>query len=239
MATDRDVVGQMIDCLGNVVAVQRLQVNVGADETVDAVPAIAGKAIYIFSVRLKNNGSTNEFHWLSNLSGNYAHCFPIISQANSQTDTFERNQDGWLQTFSGEGLSFYSQQTSCTVNITYGYVADSTTRSPGGIGMATDSQQESGAAHTATITVNRSNGTNGVATVHFDTSNDTAVAGVNYTAVHSTITFNDGVGSATVGVPILTGDAVDVKFFNCTLSAPGGGAVLVGDIATGVAIDHL
>ena len=55
----------------------------------------------------------------------------------------------------------------------------------------------------ATITVLRSGSTNGTVMVDYVTSNGTATAGADYTAVSGTLTFGDGVVSQTFNVPIL------------------------------------
>ena len=71
------------------------------------------------------------------------------------------------------------------------------------------------------IAVRRSEGYEGVATVQVDTSNGTATAGVNYTAVVATVlTFADGCGGVQfVAVPILEDVTNEGKDFNVTLSA--------------------
>ncbi|QMS87191.1 DUF4347 domain-containing protein [Nostoc edaphicum CCNP1411] len=53
------------------------------------------------------------------------------------------------------------------------------------------------------FTVKLSNASNDVITVDYNTSNDTAIAGVDYTPLTGTLTFNPGVISQTITVPIL------------------------------------
>lgn len=55
---------------------------------------------------------------------------------------------------------------------------------------------------TALITVERINGSDGIISVDYATSNDTAIAGADYTATSGTLTFGDGVTEATFEVAI-------------------------------------
>ncbi len=98
----------------------------------------------------------------------------------------------------------------------------------------------------ATITVVRSGGAAGPVTADFATSNGTATAGLDYTAVPpvpvppATITFNAGVMSRTVTVPI-TNDTLDEanETVVLTLTNPSGGATLgPRDTATLTILDN-
>ncbi|HKX13285.1 MAG TPA: Calx-beta domain-containing protein [bacterium] len=82
----------------------------------------------------------------------------------------------------------------------------------------------------ATIEVVRVNGANGEVTVQFSTSDGTAVAGTDYTAVSETLTFAEGDTSQSVNIPILQNslDGAD-KTVNLTLSNATDDAVL-GDL---------
>jgi Calx-beta domain-containing protein/cadherin-like protein/Big-like domain-containing protein/uncharacterized protein DUF4214 len=86
----------------------------------------------------------------------------------------------------------------------------------------------------AVITINRVGGSAATATVQIATSNGTATAGSDYTAVSQTVTFNDGETSKTVNVPI-TDDLLNEpdETVNLTLSNAGGSATL-GSPATAV-----
>jgi len=80
------------------------------------------------------------------------------------------------------------------------------------------------------LTVIRNNGTNGVATVNFQTANGTATAGLNYGSTNGTLTFAPGQLAATIRVPILN-DLVDNPppsdfYFTVALSTPSAGASL-------------
>jgi hypothetical protein len=86
------------------------------------------------------------------------------------------------------------------------------------------------ASAVATITLVRTGGVAGPVTVDFATSDGpspTATAGTDYTATATTVTFNAGVATRTVTVPILN-DTLDEpnEKITLTLSNPGGGATL-------------
>jgi uncharacterized delta-60 repeat protein len=73
----------------------------------------------------------------------------------------------------------------------------------------------------ATITVVRTVGTNGTASVVFNTADNTAVAGVNYTATSGTLNFSAGQTAASFDVPILDDGVQNPGLsFNVTLSSP-------------------
>src|SRR6185312_2600565 len=77
-------------------------------------------------------------------------------------------------------------------------------------------------AGNAVITVTRTGGTAGGATVDFATSNGTATAGADYTTTTSTLTFGIGQTTQTVLVPIADDPTFDgVETVNLTLSNPG------------------
>lgn len=82
-------------------------------------------------------------------------------------------------------------------------------------------------AGTASITVTRTGGTGGEVTVQYGTSDNTALAGTDYTATSGTLSFGDGVASRTFTVPILNGTADGTSVAcNLILSSPTGGATL-------------
>lgn len=83
----------------------------------------------------------------------------------------------------------------------------------------------------ASITVRRSGATNSSASVNFSTSNDTAIAGSDYTTATGTLTFNAGETAKTFSVPI-SDDALfeNDELLNLTLGAPVG--VALGQRAT-------
>jgi hypothetical protein len=86
----------------------------------------------------------------------------------------------------------------------------------------------------AVITITRTGASAGTATVQIATSNGTATAGSDYTAVSQTVTFNNGETSKTVNIPI-TDDLLNEpdETVNITLSNVGGSGAL-GSPATAV-----
>lgn len=80
---------------------------------------------------------------------------------------------------------------------------------------------------TMTITVNRVNGSSGLVSVNFATSDGSATAGADYTASSGTLTFLDGETSKTFTIPIIDDTAIEnPETVNLTLSNPTGGATL-------------
>lgn len=80
---------------------------------------------------------------------------------------------------------------------------------------------------TATITVVRNSGSDGVVQVSYFTSNGTATNGVDYTGITNTLTFSGGQTSQTFTVPIINGTTVRPdRVLNLTLFNATGGATL-------------
>src|SRR5262249_18833271 len=79
------------------------------------------------------------------------------------------------------------------------------------------------------ITVTRTGGSNVPVSVNYATSNGTATAGADYTAVSGTLTFGIGDTSKTFTVPIINDTLVEGnETVNLTLSSPTSGATLGG-----------
>ncbi len=95
--------------------------------------------------------------------------------------------------------------------------------------------ERAGLAH---IFIERSGGTEGTVTVHYQTSDGTAHAGSHYTAVSGTVTFNDGERQMEVDVPILNDHvANDTQDFTFTISDPSGTGTLGSVSSATVTID--
>jgi hypothetical protein len=94
-------------------------------------------------------------------------------------------------------------------------------------------------AGTATITVNRINGSDGAITVDYVTTNGTATAPGDFTAGSGTLTFADEETSKTFIVPIIADDVSDTdETVSLTLSNAGGGAVLGAQITATLTIQN-
>lgn len=100
--------------------------------------------------------------------------------------------------------------------------------SPGSVSFSQSSYDVSESDGTLAVTVERVNGSNGAVTVEYTTANATvdnkAIAGSDYTAASGTLSFADGVTSASFTVDI-TNDTFKEgdELFQLLLSSPGGG----------------
>ncbi len=98
---------------------------------------------------------------------------------------------------------------------------------PGTLQLSAATYTASQSDKTATILVSRTGGSTGSVTVNYATSNGTAVANEDYTAVQDTLTFGPGVTSMPLTVPIISDPSnTGPETVNVTLSSPGGGASL-------------
>lgn len=78
---------------------------------------------------------------------------------------------------------------------------------------------------TATLTISRTNGTDGQVAVNVKTVNGTAVAGTDFTALDQTVTLIDGQASASVSIALTNREgAQGARSFEVQLSNPTGGA---------------
>jgi hypothetical protein len=105
-------------------------------------------------------------------------------------------------------------------------IVDSSSQ-PGQLQFSTSTYSVAESGGSATITVTRTGGSAGTVTVHYATSNGTALASTDYTSTNGTLTFNPGDTSETFTIPILNDGQTDGnETVNLTLSSPGGGATL-------------
>jgi hypothetical protein len=82
-------------------------------------------------------------------------------------------------------------------------------------------------AGTAVVTVVRSGGLSGAVTVHYATSDGSALAGADYSASSGTLTFGAGASTQTITIPIINNpQSHGSKTVNISLDGPTGGAVL-------------
>lgn len=115
-----------------------------------------------------------------------------------------------------------------------------TPTNPGTISLATSNVTVDEDAGTALVQVIRSGGSDGIATVDYDTFAGTATDGVDYTRQTGTLTFADGVTEQTIAVPILD-DAMleNNETFSITIDNVQGGAnLLVPRTATVSIVDN-
>ncbi|MEW5851037.1 MAG: Calx-beta domain-containing protein [Myxococcota bacterium] len=106
-------------------------------------------------------------------------------------------------------------------------LASPSTPGPGDLQFSSATYSVSEDGGSATITVTRVNGTAGMATVDYATSDGTATAGSDYTASSGTLAFADGETSKTFSVPIwMDSNSEGDETIFLTLSNPSGGAAL-------------
>ncbi len=110
---------------------------------------------------------------------------------------------------------------------------------PVSISFATAAATVQSTGGTATIDVQRSGNLAVAVSVSYATSNGSAIAGQDYTAVSGILTFAPNQTDATFSIPILANPSRPTTFstVNLTLSQPAGGATL-GSIALRHVDDH-
>ncbi|WP_431192304.1 DUF4347 domain-containing protein [Rhodopirellula bahusiensis] len=115
-----------------------------------------------------------------------------------------------------------------------------TSTSPGTISLETSNVAVDEDAGTALIRVVRTGGSDGIATVDYDTFAGTASEGVDYTRQTGTLTFADGVTEQTIAVSILDDALLETnETFNITIDNVQGGAnLLVPRTATVSIVDN-
>jgi uncharacterized repeat protein (TIGR01451 family) len=90
------------------------------------------------------------------------------------------------------------------------------------------------------ITVNRVSGTNGAVSVHFATSDGTAIMGTNYAATSGNLNFAAGDTSKTFSIPIFDDRKVlGNQTFTLALSAPTGGSSLGTPVAATITLTEV
>ena len=91
----------------------------------------------------------------------------------------------------------------------------------------------------ALVTVTRTGGSRGTATVPLSPSDGSALAGSDYQALSQVLTFADGETSKTVAIPILNDRTREPReTFNLTLSAPTGGHLVLGTVSRAIVTIH-
>ncbi|MSP40112.1 MAG: hypothetical protein EXR70_16600 [Deltaproteobacteria bacterium] len=145
-----------------------------------------------------------------------------IPITNDTTSEFDETVNLTLSSPTG-GATLGSQSTAVLT------ILDDDAPAPAGslqFSAATYSVNENGG--NAVITITRTGGSTGAVGATFATSNGTATAGSDYTAVNQTVNFANGdTVSKTVNIPITTDSSVEGdETVNLTLSLPTGGATL-------------
>ena len=95
--------------------------------------------------------------------------------------------------------------------------------------FASGTYSVSEAGGSITLYVNRINGSTGIVTVNYATSDVSATSGSDYTGVSNTLTFGAGVTQMPITVTILQDVSIEgSQTFNVTLSGPSAGTSIVG-----------
>ena len=104
---------------------------------------------------------------------------------------------------------------------------------PGVVGLSATTYTVDEGAGTVTITVQRTDGSEGTVTVDYATANGTATAPADYTAASGTLTFRPGVTTQSFTIPIVEDTIAEAaETFTVTLTGPTGGAALGTTTAT-------
>ncbi|MEG6521916.1 Calx-beta domain-containing protein [Desulfotomaculum sp. 1211_IL3151] len=104
-----------------------------------------------------------------------------------------------------------------------------TTAGPGRLQFSETAYSVSEDSGSATITITRTNGSDGMVMVHYTTSDGTATAGLDYTATSGDLTFENGETSKTISIPIISDSINEAsETVNLVISNPTGGAILGG-----------
>jgi uncharacterized repeat protein (TIGR02543 family) len=194
-----------------------------------------------------NVGWTDANEWLSydiNViqSGTYKMSARIasgLSGTKTLTMTLDGNSLTTISTTTSAGWQAWTDAVSANFNLTAGnhvlrvtlsggvnlnyFNISSVVTNPGVLqfSLASYSVNENGGS--ATVTVNRSSGSDGSVSLNYATSNGTATAGSDYTASTGTLTFAAGVTSQTFTVAITDDQTVESsETINLTLSSPIG-----------------
>jgi len=103
---------------------------------------------------------------------------------------------------------------------------------PAGVGFSQSYYTVSESVGTAQVNVTRGGATNTAVTVHYETQDGSARAGLDYTAQSGTLTFGPGETLQTISIPILADDLPEGdEGFHLILGNPTGGATLDGSFA--------
>ena len=113
-------------------------------------------------------------------------------------------------------------------------------QSPGRIGFVGATASASENAGSARVTIRRNNGFMGAVSIQFATSDGTATAGADYTAINGMLNWAAGdFGDRTITVPLVNdAQSESTESFRITLSSVAGGAVIDGSATLDVQITN-
>ena len=198
-----------------------------------------------FQVEFSNNITTSE--------SAFPQAFSVTGGTVKETARVSGGSDLWDITVSPDGtgqvtISLPDNQTCGTGGAPCSETPDGkgrvplanspTTTVPGPVLISVGSANGTeGVGNTVSFEVSLSRAPAGTLTVAYTTSDDTAVAGSDYTAVSGTLTFQPGEQSQTITVDLVNDDQAEQdETFDLTLSDPAGGQIDTGT-ATGIITD--
>jgi hypothetical protein len=176
--------------------------------------ALAGWTIYIDSVA---NGKLDpwELSTVTNADGQYT----FSNLGPGEYAILEVNQTGWIQTFPTTPYALNLKAGEKLTGINFGNYFQLPT-----INLSPNNQTVVEGLTTpqnVTYTVTLSSASNQTIKVNYATANGTATAGLDYTAINRLLTFNPGVTSQVINIPILNDSLNEAdETFTLTLSSP-------------------
>jgi M6 family metalloprotease-like protein len=144
-------------------------------------------------------GDANDLYFVGNLASSYRNEFSDASDAG----LYDNNAHWWDGSSSGLRVSAFSVPGNVMTFRVDGALDSGT------LALASGTYSVSETAGSVALTVLRSGGSAGAASVHYATSGGTAKAGTDYTAVSGTLNWGNGeTGARTILVPILNNPLV-------------------------------
>ncbi|MFN9402302.1 MAG: bluetail domain-containing putative surface protein, partial [Dolichospermum sp.] len=195
--------------------------------------ALAGWTIYIDSV---TNGKLDpwEISTVTNADGQYT----FSNLGPGEYAIREVNQTGWIQTFptTPYALNLTAGQTLTDINFGNYFQLPTINLSPSNQTVVEGLTTPQNASYTVTL----SQASNQTIKVNYATANGTATAGLDYTAINRLLTFNPGVTSQVINIPILNNSLNEAdETFTLTLSSPTNASLGAVTTATTTITDTL
>jgi hypothetical protein len=207
-------------------------ISVADDEDLYSVTAVSGSTLYISADcdPERDASGTDVVVELLSTDGSTVLFTPFPGSSTSEPNSAE----AFCFRFTFSGTFFVRVRSAAGGVGTYHLMA--AIRGAGALHFASPSYTRVESAATASISVIRTGGSSGTVSVRFVTSDGTASAPSDYTAVTQTLTFPEGVTTQFVSVAISADATVESnETVNLTLSMPTGGAT-VGSPATAVLV---
>ncbi|WNF14521.1 Calx-beta domain-containing protein [Microcystis aeruginosa] len=187
--------------------------------------ALAGWTIYIDSVA---NGTLDpwELSTVTDANGKYS----FTNLGPGEYAIREVNQTGWLQTSPSTPYALILTVGEKLTDVNFGnYQLPTITLNPRSQTIVEGLTTSQNAPYTVTL----SQASNQTVSVNYATSNGTATAGADYTAIIGTLTFSPGVTSQVLNIPILNDSLNEAdETFTLTLSSPTNAALGTQTAAT-------